>query len=81
MQFSNEGKLFAFCGLTPREYSSGEHKRLGHITRQGKPILRKVLVQAAWVAVRKDPYFSEYYKQLRARKGKCRAIVVVARKH
>ena len=80
MQFSNEEKLFAFCGLTPREHSSGEHKRLGHITRQGNPILRKVLVQAAWVAVRKDPYFSEYHKQLSARKGTCRAIVAVARK-
>jgi transposase len=80
MQFSNEEKLFAFCGLTPREHSSGEHKRLGHITRQGNPILRKVLVQAAWVAIRKDPYFSEYYKKLSAKKGACRAIVVVARK-
>lgn len=80
MQFSNEEKLFSFCGLTPREYSSGEHKRLGHITRQGRPILRKVLVQAAWVAVRRDPYFSEYHKQLSVKKGACRAIVVVARK-
>jgi transposase len=80
MQFSNEEKLFAYCGLTPREYSSGEHKRLGHITHQGKPILRKVLVQAAWVAVRKDPYFSDYHKQLSAKKGACRAIVAVARK-
>jgi transposase len=79
-QFSNEEKLFAFCGLTPREHSSGEHKRLGHITRQGNPILRKVLVQAAWVAIRKDKYFSEYYKQLSAKKGKCRAIVAIARK-
>lgn len=80
MQFSNEEKLFAFCGLTPSEHSSGEHRRLGHITRQGNPILRKVLVQAAWVSVRRDPYFSEYFRQLKARKGACRAIVCVARK-
>lgn len=80
MQFSNEEKLFSFCGLTPSEHSSGEHKRLGHITRQGNPILRKVLVQAAWVAIRKDSYFSEYYNKLSARKGSCRAIIAVARK-
>jgi transposase len=55
MQFSNEEKLFSFCGLTPSEHSSGEHKRLGHITRQGNPILRKALVQSAWIAVRRDP--------------------------
>lgn len=80
MHFSNEAKLFGFCGLTPSEHSSGEHKRLGHITRQGRPILRKVLVQAAWVAVRKDPYFSAYYEKLSLRVGSCRAIVAVARK-
>lgn len=80
MQFSNEEKLFSFCGLTPSEHSSGEHKRLGHITRQGNPILRKVLVQAAWVAIRKDPYFSRYHKELSVKKGSCRAIVAVARK-
>ena len=80
MQFSNEEKLFSFCGLTPSEHSSGEHKRLGHITRQGNPILRKVLVQAAWVAIKKDPYFSEYYEKLSKRKGACRAIIAVARK-
>ena len=80
MQFSNEEKLFSFCGLTPSEHSSGEHKRLGHITRQGNPVLRKVLVQAAWVAIKRDEEFAEYFKRLRARKGACRAIVVIARK-
>lgn len=80
MQFSNEEKLFSFCGLTPTEHSSGEHKRLGHITRQGKSILRKVLVQSAWVAVRKDPHFKELFESLKARRGACRAIIAIARK-
>ena len=80
MQFSNEEKLFSFCGLTPSEHSSGEHKRLGHITRQGNPVLRKALVQAAWIAVKRDPYFLECFEKLSAKKGKCRAIIVIARK-
>jgi transposase len=80
MQFSSEEKLFSFCGLTPSEHSSGEHKRLGHITRQGNPVLRKALVQGAWVAVKRDPYFSEYFEKLSAKKGKCKAIIAVARK-
>ena len=41
-QFSNVKGLYSFMGLTPSEYSSGEHKRLGHITHQGRPILRKI---------------------------------------
>lgn len=80
MQFSSEEKLFSFCGLTPSEHSSGEHKRLGHITHQGNPILRKVLVQAAWVAIKKDAYFMEFFEKLSAKKGSCSAIVAVARK-
>lgn len=80
MQFSNEEKLFSFCGLTPSEHSSGEHKRLGHITRQGNPVLRKALVQGAWVAIKRDPYFSEYFERLSVKKGKCKAIIAVARK-
>lgn len=80
MQFSNEEKLFSFCGLTPSEHSSGEHKRLGHITHQGNPILRKVLVQAAWVAIRKDACLAGIFEKLSAKKGACRAIIAVARK-
>jgi hypothetical protein len=53
---------------------------LGHISQQGKPILRKLLVQAAWVAVRKDPYFFVLFGKLSQKKGKCRAIVAIARK-
>ena len=47
-QFKNEKKLFSFTGLTPSEYSSGEHTRQGNITRQGNSILRKILIEAAW---------------------------------
>lgn len=32
-QFANEKGLFSYTGLTPSEYSSGEHKRLGNISR------------------------------------------------
>ena len=53
-QFNNVRQLYSFTGLTPREYSSGEHIRLGHISRQGRSSIRKTLVQSAWVAVRYD---------------------------
>lgn len=78
-QFSNEDKLFSYIGLTPREYSSGEHVRQGHITRHGKPIIRRLLVEAAWVAVRKDPSLTSIFEKLARRTGKKRAIVAIAR--
>lgn len=43
-QFTHIKHLYSFTGLTPSEYSSGENRRQGHITRQGKAILRKILV-------------------------------------
>ena len=63
-QFSNEKKLFSYTGLTPGEYSSGEHTRVGHISRQGKPILRRVLVQAAWLAIEVDSDFQKFYSSV-----------------
>jgi transposase len=78
-QFSNEDKLFSYVGLTPREYSSGEHIRQGHITKQGKPLIRCILVEAAWMCIRKDSSLAILYEKLWKRVGKKRAIVAIAR--
>lgn len=79
-QFRREKQLFSYLGLTPTESSSGEHIRRGRISRQGKPTLRKVLVQAAWAAIRQDPSLNEVYERIRVRSGGKKAIVGVARR-
>jgi len=79
-QFSNEKRLYSFIGLTPSEHSSGEHTRQGHITRQGNPVLRGILVEAAWVAIRHDPDLEKIFKRIAATRGKRRAIVSIARR-
>jgi transposase len=79
-QFKNERQLFSYIGFTPSEHSSGEHTRQGHITKQGKPIVRKILVQAAWVAIRHDKELQVIYERIAARSGAKRAIVAVARR-
>lgn len=78
--FSNEKHLFSYTGLTPSEHSSGEHKRLGHISRQGRSILRKTLIQASWVAIYKDPSLMVVFERIACTAGKKRAIVGVARR-
>lgn len=80
MQFQNERTLSSFIGFTPSEYSSGEHTRQGHITKQGKSILRKILVQAAWTAIRRDEELRYLFEGIAARAGVKRAIVAIARK-
>jgi len=79
-QFSNIKKLYSFTGLTPSEHSSGEHRRLGYISHQGRPILRKILVQVAWFLIKKDKKMKLFFEEISKRAGKKRAIVAVARK-
>lgn len=80
-QFSNEQKLFSHAGLTPREHSSGAHQRQGHITKQGNPILRRMLIQAAWRAIKLDSSLKAIFERIRGpNKGKSKiAIVAIAR--
>ena len=78
-QFKNMKKLFSFTGLTPCEYSSGESVRHGNISRQGNPMLRKILVESAWVAIKRDMGLKEVFDRIAHKRGKKRAIVAVAR--
>jgi transposase len=78
--FNNERQLFSYIGLTPSEYSSGEHTRQGHITKQGKPILRKILVQAAWTAVRYDKELRAIFERIGTKAGAKKAIIAIARR-
>lgn len=79
-QFRNEKQLFSYTGLTPSEYSSGEHIRQGNISRQGRSIFRKILIEAAWVAVKTDSHLQEVYNRLSKNRGKKRAIIGIARR-
>jgi transposase len=41
-------QLMRDLGLTPSEYSSGERRRQGSITKTGNPHARRALVEGAW---------------------------------
>jgi transposase len=79
-RFMNERHFASYLGLTPAQYSSGDKIRLGHITRQGNPNLRRVLTESAWTVIRYDPHLKEKYDRIRKQgaNGK-KAIVAVAR--
>jgi transposase len=79
LQFSNEQKLFSYAGLTPREHSSGEHQRQGHISKLGKSIIRSILVECAWKAVKKDSSLQILFEKIKKRRGSKIAIVAIAR--
>ena len=79
-QFPNEKSLFSYTGLTPMEFSSGENRRLGRISRQGNSHLRSVLIECAWVAIRQDKELRTAFDRITLRAGKKRAIVAIGRK-
>jgi len=48
-------QIASYLGLVPSEDSSGDRRRLGHISKQGNALLRFLLVEAAQVTVRSLP--------------------------
>ncbi len=79
-RFPRGKQVASYLGLNPSEHSSGGTQRLGHISKQGNGMLRWLLVEAAWVAARKDPDLERVYKRLAFRRGRKIAAVAVARK-
>ncbi len=78
-RFHRAEELAAYVGLTPAQYSSGEHVRLGRITCTGKSALRGTLIEVSWRLVAKDTVARDKYNDLKARAGAKRAIVAMAR--
>jgi transposase len=47
-RFDNPRQLAAFLGLIPSEYSSGDSRRQGSITKAGNGHARRALIEGAW---------------------------------
>jgi transposase len=73
-------QIASYVGLVPSEESSGDRRRLGHISKQGNSRLRFLLVEAAQVTVRSDPEWRSRFFHLAMRRGRKIAKVAMARK-
>jgi transposase len=73
-------QIAAYLGLVPLEDSSGNRRRLGHITKQGSSMLRFLLVEAAQVSARSIPEWRNKYFHLAMRRGRKIAKVAMARR-
>ncbi|MNN44150.1 Transposase IS116/IS110/IS902 family protein [compost metagenome] len=47
-RFATPSAFMSYCGLVPSEYSTGESRRQGRLTKAGNAHLRRVLVESAW---------------------------------
>ena len=73
-------QIASYLGPVPLEESSGNRRRLGHITKQGSSMLRFLLVEAAQVTVRSVPEWRSKYLHLMMRRGRKTAKVAMARR-
>jgi transposase len=73
-------QIASYVGLVPTEESSGDRRRLGHISKQGNALLRFLLVEAAQVTVRSSPQWRSKFFHLAMRRGRKIAKVAMARK-
>jgi transposase len=83
-RFPNAGRVAAYLGLVPREWSSGEQHLRAGITKAGNRRARAMLVQAAW-GVWRDRHAAstdlrQWVDRLAARRGKRVAVVALARR-
>jgi len=79
-RFGSSRQAVRFTGLDITVHDSDNHRRPGVLARQGSPVLRWALVEAAQHASKPASPDHDYYQQARQRLGASRAGLSVARK-
>lgn len=77
-RFGRSSKVGSYFGLVPCQDASAGRQRLGHITKQGPPAMRQLLVEAAWISIRKSPTLRRYYERICRDDPDRRKIAIVA---
>ena len=81
-RFKTGKQVGSYVGLTPRQFQSGQMDRQGRISGKGNALLRALLVEVSWLALRHNSWAQEAYERvLRGDPSRKKvAIVAVARK-
>jgi len=83
-EFKNGRHFSAWCGLVPRQHSSGGKNNLLGISKRGNTYLRTLLIHGARAVLqyvdKKDDRFSRWAKALKERRGFNVACVAIANK-
>jgi transposase len=79
-RFPRGKQVGSYLGLIPAEESSGQRRRLGHVSKQGNSMVRWLLVQAAMSAQRHDASWHRQYVRLSMSKHHGVAKLAIAHK-
>jgi transposase len=79
-RFPNVDSLASYAGLVPNVYGSGEREYVGRMTKRKNNYIQTILIQSAWMALRRDPSLTKTYHIWCARMKPNKAIIRIARK-
>ena len=79
-RFEKIDKLPSFVGLIPSISASGDKERNRGLTHRHNSHLRNLIIESAWIAMRKDPALTFAYSQYKKRMVTQKAIIRIAKK-
>jgi transposase len=77
-RFRTAGQVGSYIGMVPKSFDSGETERSGRITRHGNRLVRSLLVEIAWTALRHNPWARQTFQRISGGKKSRRKIAIVA---
>jgi len=77
-RFRTAGQVSSYIGMVPKSFDSGETERSGRITRHGHRLVRSLLVEIAWAALRHNSWARECFQRISGGKKSRRKIAIVA---
>lgn len=80
-RFRHAKQVGAYFGLVPCQDQSADKNRLGHITREGAPVVRRLLCESAWQAIRRSPTVKAYFERIQRGDKDRKKIALVATAH
>lgn len=80
-RFPNAKAVGQYFGLVPWQDQSGDKNRLGHITREGPSVVRRLIAEAAWQARRRSPTVGAFYARTQRADPQRKKIALVATAH
>jgi transposase len=80
-RFRHAKAVGRYFGLVPCQDQSGDRNRLGHITREGPAVVRRLVAEAAWQAVRRSPTVRAFFERTQRGDPQRKKIAVVATAH
>jgi transposase len=79
-RFPSPKQFISWIGLCPSLHQSGNSLYMGRMKKDSNKRVRRILIEAARVASKRDPRMTQLYERAASRSGENKAIVKVANK-